>query len=66
MIINGAGVASDAFSFNALGGWTEPSQLIHGVNQEYGIAWRLPVKLRCPYEHKGPKRYSIDMMKEVG
>jgi len=66
MIINGAWPASDAFAFNAIGGWTEPSQLIHGVNKEYGITWRLPVKLRCPYEHKGPKRYKIDLMKEVG
>lgn len=66
MIINGAWPASDAYSFNALGGFTEPSQLIHGVNQEYGITWRLPVKLRCPYEATGPRRYVIDMMKEVG
>lgn len=66
MIINGAWVASDAYAFNALAGWTEPSQLIHGVNQEYGITWRLPVKLRCPYESKGPRRYKIDMMEEVG
>ena len=66
MLINGAWVGSDAYAFNAFGGWTEPSQLIHGVNQEYGITWRLPVKLRCPYESKGPKRYKIDMMEEVG
>jgi transcriptional regulator with XRE-family HTH domain len=66
MIINGAWPASDAYSFNALGGYTEPSQLIHGVNAEYGITWRLPVKLRCPYEQEGPRRYKIDMMNEVG
>jgi len=66
MLINGAWPASDAYAFNALGGYTEPSQLIHGVNPEYGITWRLPVKLRCPYEHEGPRRYKIDMMEEVG
>ncbi len=66
MMINGAWVATDAYAFNALVGYTEPSQLIHGVNQEYGITWRLPVKLRCPYESKGPRRYKIDMMEDVG
>lgn len=65
MIINGAWPASDAYAFNALGGYTEPSQLIHGVNAEYGITWRLPVKLRAPWEKYGPKRYKIDMMNEV-
>jgi len=66
MMINGAWVASDAYAFNAFAGYTEPSQLIHGVNREYGITWRLPVKLRCPYEKTGPRRYKIDMMDEVG
>jgi hypothetical protein len=66
MLINGAWPATDAYAFNAFGGFTEPSQLIHGVNKKYGITWRLPVKLRCPYEGKGPKRYKIDMMEEVG
>jgi transcriptional regulator with XRE-family HTH domain len=65
MLINGAWPASDAYAFNALGGFTEPSQLIHGVNKEYGITWRLPVKLRCPYEATGPRRYKIDQMDEI-
>jgi len=65
MLINGAWPASDAFAFNALGGFTEPSQLIHGVNEKYGITWRLPVKLRCDYEHKGPKRYKLVDMDDV-
>lgn len=61
MIINGAWPAADAYSFNALGGFTEPSQLIHGVNREYGITWRLPVKLRCHYESEGPRRYKVQI-----
>jgi len=65
MLINGAWPASDAYAFNALGGFTEPSQLIHGVNKDYGITWRLPVKLRCPYEATGPRRYKIDQMEEI-
>lgn len=65
MMINGAWPAADAYSYNALGGFTEPSQLIHGVNKKYGITWRLPVKLRCDYEHKGPKRYRLRDMDDV-
>lgn len=61
MIINGAWPASDAFAYNAVAGYTEPSQLIHGVNQEYGITWRLPVKLRCEYEQEGPRRYKVQI-----
>ena len=66
MLINGAWPATDAFAFNALCGYTEPNQLIHGVNRDKGITWRLPVQLRCPYESTGPRRYKIDMMEEVG
>lgn len=61
MIINGAWPATDAYAFNALGVYTEPSQLIHGVNEEYGITWRLPVKLRCHYEKEGPRRYKVSI-----
>jgi len=65
MLINGAWPASDAYAFNALGGFTEPSQLIHGVNKKHGITWRLPVKLRCGYENTGPRRYKLVDMDEV-
>lgn len=61
MIINGAWPATDAYAFNALGVYTEPSQLIHGVNAEYGITWRLPVKLKCAYESEGPRRYKVKL-----
>jgi len=59
MLINGAWTATDAYAYNSLGGYTEPTQLIHGVNKEHGITWRLPVKIRCEYEQEGPKRYKI-------
>lgn len=65
MLINGAWPATDAFAYNALGGYTEPSQLLHGVNQKYGITWRLPIKLRCEYEHSGPRRYRLENMDEI-
>jgi transcriptional regulator with XRE-family HTH domain len=65
-LINGAWPATDAFAFNALMGYTEPTQLIHGVNRDKGITWRLPVDIRSPYEASGPRRYKIDMMEDVG
>ena len=65
MLINGAWPATDAYAFNALGGFTEPSQLIHGVNKKHGITWRLPVKIRCDYENTGPRRYKLVDMDAV-
>jgi transcriptional regulator with XRE-family HTH domain len=65
MLINGAWPATDAYAYNSLAGFTEPSQLLHGVNKKYGITWRLPVKLRCSYEHKGPKRYKLANMDDI-
>jgi transcriptional regulator with XRE-family HTH domain len=65
MLINGAWPATDAYAYNSLAGYTEPSQLIHGVNQKYGITWRLPVKLRCDYEDKGPRRYRLQDMDDI-
>ena len=65
LILNGAWPATDAYAFNALGGFTEPTQLIHGVNKKYGITWRLPVKLRCEYEKTGPRRYKLENMDAI-
>jgi hypothetical protein len=65
MLMNGAWVASDAYAYNSFGGYTEPSQLIHGVNSKYGITWRMPVKLKTDHEQDGPQRYKIDMLDDV-
>jgi hypothetical protein len=65
LLINGAWPATDAYAYNSLAAFTEPSQLLHGVNKTYGITWRLPVKLRCDYEKSGPKRYRLSNMEEV-
>jgi hypothetical protein len=66
LLINGPWVGADAYSYNALGSYTEPTQLLHGVSSKYGVTWRLPVKLKTEKEHLGPKRYQIDLMNEVG
>jgi hypothetical protein len=66
LLVNGAWVATDAYSYNAFSGYSEPKQLVHGVNSKYGITWRLPVSLKTDNEQKGPQRYKIDLMSEVG
>jgi hypothetical protein len=66
LMINGTWVGTDAYAYNAFSGFSEPTQLIHGVSPERGVTWRLPVKLRAKHELTGPQRYEIDLMKEVG
>jgi len=66
LIVNGPWPATDAYCFNRFSGFTEPQQLIHGVNEKYGVTWRLPVKLRSADELAGPKRYKIDLSSEEG
>jgi transposase len=66
VLINGAWLATDSYAYNSLAAFTEPMQLIHGVHPKHGISWRLPVKLKFEGEKKGPKRYKIDLMDEIG
>lgn len=65
LMINGAWVATDAYAYNAFSGYSEPAQLLHGVNSKRGITWRFPIKLRTEKERHGPKRYALDLMDEV-
>jgi hypothetical protein len=66
LIVNGPWPATDAYCFNRFSGFTEPQQLIHGVNEKYGVTWRLPVRLRTPDEQAGPKRYKVELAVEDG
>lgn len=66
LIVNGAWLGTDSFAYNAFSGYREPSQWLHGVNQKYGITWRLNVKLKHKAEKKGPRRYLIDGGRDVG
>ena len=61
MIVNGPWLATDAYAFNSFAGYTEPSQWIHGVKPSRGITWRLAIGLRTKDDHKGPKRYKIEL-----
>lgn len=66
LLMNGPWVATDAYAYNALSSYTEPTQLIHGVSAKRGVTWRLPIKLRTEQEQHGPKRYNLDLLDEVG
>lgn len=66
LLVNGAWVATDPFAYNALAGYREPAQWVHGVNPKHGITWRLNVKLKGSDDTAGPKRYKIDGGREVG
>ena len=66
LIVNGSWVGTDAFAYNALAGYREPSQWLHGVNPKHGVSWRLNVKLKHDNEKNGPRRYLIDGGREIG
>lgn len=66
LLVNGSWVATDQFAYNALSGYREPAQWLHGTNARHGITWRLNCKLRHPNEKKGPQRYKIDAGRDVG
>ena len=61
LVLNGAWVGTDSYSFNRFSGYREPSQLIHGVNPKHGITWRMNVHLRTEEEARGPQRYKINL-----
>lgn len=66
LLVNGAWVGTDSYAFNSFSGYREPVQLLHGVNPEYGVTWRMNVKLKHSSEENGPKRYKIDGGRDVG
>ncbi len=66
LLVNGSWVGTDPFAYNALSGYREPSQWLHGVNPKHGITWRMNVKLRHENEKRGPNRYLIDGGRDVG
>ncbi len=66
LLINGAWLGTDPYAYNALAGYREPAQWLHGVTPKYGITWRLNCKLRTDQEKEGPQRYLIDGGREIG
>jgi hypothetical protein len=45
-ILNGAWRSPSPFEYGALGAFTEPKQLIHGVHDKHGMTWSLEVDMR--------------------
>lgn len=52
ILVNGPWVGTDAYAYNKFGGYTEPSQWLHGVHPEHGITWRMNVLLRSEDEQQ--------------
>lgn len=64
-IINGSWMATSPFAYEKMSVYTEPSQWLHGVHRDYGISWRVKMRLRTPDEHLGPLRYHVTLAKEL-
>lgn len=61
-IMNGPWIATDAFAYNSLSAYTQPSQWLHGVSAKHGVTWRLDVHMKdVVRESLGPKRYKIEV-----
>lgn len=61
LVVNGAWLGNDPFSYNAFSGYRAPCQLMHGVHAKHGITWRLPIGLKHEGERDGPKRYKVEI-----
>ncbi len=61
LIVNGAWLGNDPFSYNAFSGYRAPCQLLHGVHATHGVTWRLPIALKHEGERDGPKRYFVEI-----
>jgi len=60
--INGSWVGTDPYAFNKLDSYNEPMQLFHGVHENRGVSWRLPIRLRR--ETEIPQRYKVSLASE--
>jgi len=61
-IMNGPWLATDAYAYESLSAYTEPTQWLHGVSPKYGITWRMDIKLKdAKREALGPQRYKIEV-----
>ncbi len=61
LIVNGAWLGNDPFSYNSFSGYRAPTQMLHGVHDRHGVTWRLPIGLKHDGERDGPKRYHVEI-----
>ena len=68
IILNGSWMSTDEYALNSLGAFSEPFQWLMGVHPNYGVTWRLPIKLRTNdwrAEGDKPGRYSVTIFEEM-
>lgn len=61
LLVNGAWLGNDPFSYNSFSGYRAPCQLMHGVHEKHGVTWRMPIGLKHEGERDGPKRYHVEI-----
>lgn len=61
ILINGAWLGTTPYVYESLSGFSEPSQLLHGVHPKYGITWRTNIHLRARGVTRKPERYKVDI-----
>ncbi|MBD3261069.1 MAG: hypothetical protein GF334_05205 [Candidatus Altiarchaeales archaeon] len=67
VILNGSWAATDEYALNSLGAYSEPFQWLLGVHPNYGVTWRMPIKLRkgtLAEEAKKKSRYAITLFED--
>jgi hypothetical protein len=61
LLVNGAWLGNDPFSYNTFAGYRAPCQLMHGVHDRHGVTWRMPIGLKHSGERNGPQRYFVEV-----
>lgn len=64
VIMNGSWAGTDEYALEALGAYSEPYQWLMGIHKDYGLTWRLPIKLRSndwKTSESTRSRYNITM-----
>ena len=59
MLANGAFLACDGYSYQAIEESSEPTQLLFGVHKNNGATWRFPIQVRRGDWDAPPQRYDI-------
>jgi hypothetical protein len=60
LILNGSWKRTDDYTMNRFKSIAHPQQIIHGVHDDHGVTWRLPVRLDYDGDVQGPKRYKLE------
>ena len=64
--INGSWKATDEYALEKLGAFCRPSQLLHGVHENHGVTWRLPIYIKFDGDTQGSTRYKVNLTTGTG